>query len=329
VFCMVGATALRKYTQQAEGLDQFGRVGEFKFTDQHGHEMKSSGLRGKVWVSSFIFTRCAGTCLAITDSLTNLNQLVADQPDIRLVSFSMDPLYDTPAVLTEFAKVRNAESARWQFLTTTDKKAMHSLSREQFKLGVKEDNPDPNEPILHSEKLVLVDRLGRIRGYYSGTDPEGVKMLAEDARRLNNAFGVHKLPAVNASLNALAFVLLCIGMIFIKLNRQEAHRNTMVAAGIASGLFLACYLIYHAEAGSVSFTGEGTVKTVYFAILISHVILAMVIAILVPITFWHALAGKWEQHKRFAKVTLPLWMYVSITGVIVYVMLYHLYAPGA
>ena len=328
VFCLIGGAALRKYTQHAERLDVLGRVDKFQFTDQRGERLRSADLRGKVWIASFIFTRCAGTCIAITDSLSNLNRELRDQNDIRFFSFSMDPVYDTPEVLAQYAKAHNAEAERWQFLTGP-KDAMHGVSVNQFKLGVDEAGTDPKEPIIHSEKLVLVDRLGRIRGYYPGTDAEAVKMLAEDARRLNNAFGVHYLPAVNATLNGIAFILLCLGMVFIKAGLQVAHRNTMVAAGIMSGLFLACYLIYHFEAGSMPFRGEGNAAIVYYAILISHVILAMVVAVIVPITFWYALAGNWEKHKRIAKVSLPLWMYVSITGVIVYFMLYHMFAPGA
>lgn len=137
------------------------------------------------------------------------------------------------------------------------------------------------------------------------------------------------LPAVNASLNGLSTVLLVAGYIMMRQKRIDAHRNIMVAAGVTSLLFLACYVVYHAKVGSVAFQGQGTARIVYFTILISHVILAMVIAVLVPMTFWRAYKQDFERHRKIARITFPIWLYVSITGVVIYAMLYHLFAPGA
>ncbi|HYG74354.1 MAG TPA: DUF420 domain-containing protein [Planctomycetota bacterium] len=139
---------------------------------------------------------------------------------------------------------------------------------------------------------------------------------------------VKDLPALNASLNGLATVLLALGYIFIKRKNIEAHRNLMVAAGLTSAAFLVSYLIYHFNVVSMPFKGQGNIRYVYFAILISHILLAMVIAVLVPKTFWHAYRQDYEKHRKVARVTFPLWMYVSITGVVIYVMLYHLYAAS-
>ena len=133
------------------------------------------------------------------------------------------------------------------------------------------------------------------------------------------------LPAVNASLNALASVFLVIGYAFIRRGRQNAHRRCMLMALTTSALFLTSYVIYHANAGSVPFPGVGTIRIVYFAVLIPHVILAATVLPLALVTAARGLRGDYVRHVRIARWTLPLWLYVSITGVIVYLMLYQLY----
>ena len=133
---------------------------------------------------------------------------------------------------------------------------------------------------------------------------------------------VTDLPALNATLNASSAVLLCIGWFLIKRGRREAHRTVMLAACAASVLFLTSYLVYHAHVGSVRFTKQGTIRTVYLTILFTHTVLAVVIVPLVLITVSRGLSAKYDRHRRIARWTLPLWLYVSVTGVIVYVMLY-------
>lgn len=132
------------------------------------------------------------------------------------------------------------------------------------------------------------------------------------------------LPAVNATLNAISFVLLLIGYYFIRRRQWRIHRAFMIAALVTSGLFLTSYVIYHAQVGSVPFKGTGWMRTVYFAVLIPHVILAAGIVPPVLITVSRALSAKYDKHRRIARWTLPLWLYVSITGVIVYLMLYQM-----
>ena len=135
---------------------------------------------------------------------------------------------------------------------------------------------------------------------------------------------VSDLPALNATLNGVATVFLLAGYSFIRRRKIAAHRASMLAAVTASALFLTSYVVYHANAGSRPFTGTGPVRAVYFAILISHVLLAIAIVPLVLITVSRALASRFDRHRRIARVTWPLWMYVSVTGVIVYVMLYRM-----
>ncbi|MFZ4621101.1 MAG: DUF420 domain-containing protein [Bacteroidota bacterium] len=133
------------------------------------------------------------------------------------------------------------------------------------------------------------------------------------------------LSTLNALLNFISFLLLIIGYRHIKAGRREQHRKYMLAALTTSGLFLISYLVYHANVGSVAFKGEGWSRPVYFTLLISHVILAAVIVPMVAVTVVRALKGNFELHKKIAKKTFPLWAYVSVTGVLVYLMLYHLF----
>jgi uncharacterized membrane protein YozB (DUF420 family) len=135
---------------------------------------------------------------------------------------------------------------------------------------------------------------------------------------------VRDLPTLNAVLNAASAVLLLCGWLLIRRGRRDAHRRVMIAALACSALFLTSYLVYHAQVGSVRFQGQGAVRTAYFAILVSHTVLAVCIVPLVAITVTRALRGQFERHRRLARVTLPLWAYVSVTGVVVYWMLYRL-----
>jgi len=134
-------------------------------------------------------------------------------------------------------------------------------------------------------------------------------------------------PAVNATLNGSSAVLLLIGRWFIGRGRISIHRAFMIAALVTSSAFLVSYLYYHAHVGSVHFQGQGWSRPVYFSILISHTILAAVVVPMVIITLSRALRERFDRHRAIARWTFPVWVYVSVTGVIVYVMLYHLFAP--
>ena len=133
------------------------------------------------------------------------------------------------------------------------------------------------------------------------------------------------LPALNATLNAIAALLLACGYVLIRAGRRDQHRRVMIAAFVTSSLFLASYLVYHAQVGSVPFTRHGVVRPIYFAILISHVTLAALVLPLAIVTLSRALSSRFDRHRRIARWTLPIWLYVSVTGVLVYVLLYQ---PG-
>lgn len=135
---------------------------------------------------------------------------------------------------------------------------------------------------------------------------------------------VTDLPTLNATLNSIAAILLVAGYIAIRRRHIRTHKRCMLSAFVTSALFLVSYLVYHAQVGSRPFAGEGPLRLAYFAILISHVVLAAAILPLAVVTLARALRGRFDRHVALARWTLPLWLYVSVTGVVVYLMLYHL-----
>jgi uncharacterized membrane protein YozB (DUF420 family) len=145
-----------------------------------------------------------------------------------------------------------------------------------------------------------------------------------DAGHLSAVISASQLPDLNAALNSLSAVFLFAGYRFIRARNREAHRKCMLAAFACSVLFLTSYLIYHFQVGSVPFKGQGSIRTVYFIILITHTVLATAVVPLALVTLIRALRERFDAHRRIARWTFPIWLYVSITGVIVYWMLYWL-----
>jgi uncharacterized membrane protein YozB (DUF420 family) len=137
--------------------------------------------------------------------------------------------------------------------------------------------------------------------------------------------GVSDLPTLNATLNGIAAMLLVSGYVLIKRGRQRQHQWCMISALITSALFLVSYMIYHVNAGSRPFEGQGAIRFVYFTILITHVILAATIVPLALVTAARGLRAQFDRHVRIARWTFPIWLYVSVTGVVIYLMLYQLY----
>ena len=132
------------------------------------------------------------------------------------------------------------------------------------------------------------------------------------------------LPTINAILNATAFFLLLWGYSLIRRKQVDRHRKVMITAFITSCLFLVCYIVYHVQVGSVKFQHPGAIRTVYLTILGTHTVLAAAVPVLAIITLRRGLGKRYDKHRRIARWTLPIWMYVSVTGVVVYLMLYHL-----
>jgi protein SCO1 len=164
-------------------LPELGVVSDFTLVESSGKPIRLADLRGKVWIASFIFTHCAGSCPIMTHHLAKLQSELPTRDDLRIVSVSVDPERDTPEVLAKYAASNGADRTRWLFLTG-DKKLIYKLAHEAFRLAVDDTAGTQEEPILHSTKLVVVDRNGVVRGYYDGTDIETQKQLVHDVNRL-------------------------------------------------------------------------------------------------------------------------------------------------
>ena len=250
---------------------------------------------------------------------------------IQFVSISVDPKYDTPEVLDRYAKANGAQPGRWHFLTGP-RDYTYALINDRFHLPVSEATKEAmdrgDEMVLHSDRLVLVDRGNRVVNYYSSEDADKVKDLIERARRLDAAAWVRRLPAVNAALNGTCVVFLLMGWGFIRNFKPVPHIACMIAALTVSAAFLTCYLIYHFQVGSMPFRGVGWTRHVYYTVLLSHTVLAAAVVPMLAITITRAVRKRYPEHARFSRTTFPVWLYVSITGVLIYMMLYQLPAPG-
>lgn len=319
---LAGGGALLWWTGSAPAVHW--KLPAFRLVAQDGSSFGGESLAGHPWVAGFIFTRCHGICPAMTAEMARLRPALP--AGARLVSFTVDPAHDTPEVLAAYGRAAGA-GPEWVFLTGA-RDDLYRLAIDGFRLQAMEV-PEGERlaggdgPFLHSGKLVLVDGEGRVRGYYASEDPSAMRRLGQDARRLSG-FGVRDLPTVNAALNATSALLMLLGWLFIRAGRREAHKKAMLAAVTCSAAFLACYVAYHVEVGSVRFGGSGLLRAVYLLILVTHIILAATVVPLVLVSVRRGLSERYDAHRRIARVTLPVWAYVSVTGVVVYWMLYHL-----
>lgn len=182
---LIGMALWERAKDSSPPLPVLGQIGDFTLTNQAGKPLSATDMKGHIWIADFIFTRCPGMCVVVTGTLAAVNTELSDMPDVRLVSFSMDPEYDTPEVLAKYAEKQGATLPRWAFLTGK-KEDIHAITRDQFKQAVME-KPGADQPIIHSDRLVLMDQKGRIRGFYSGERIESVKELAAAARKLAGA----------------------------------------------------------------------------------------------------------------------------------------------
>jgi len=309
------------------GPEDLGRVGDFSLTESSGRTVTQAHLSRKVSVFAFIFTRCAGPCSQVSYNLSQLRRQLGPQRDVVLVSVTVDPEYDTPEVLQQYAARYQADPQGWLFLTG-ERDVIYRLIRQDFYLGVDaNEGPDrkPGYEVDHSSKLVLVDGRGHIRGYYSGTDPDDLPKLA---RQIQFLAWQNRLPAVNAVLNSTSALLLVLGYLAVRRKWIGLHKRCMLAALLVSALFLTSYLYYHfvVRGGEPTrFQGPDGVRGVYLTILLSHTLLAVVAAPLALVSAYLGLSNRLPRHVRLARWTLPIWLYVSVTGVVVYWMLYQAY----
>lgn len=181
----IGVSALlwgREQARRPSVLPVYGVVPDFALTERSGRTVRLEDLKGRIWIADFIFTSCAGPCPMLSQQMSGFQTSLSRAPEVRLVSFSVDPERDTPAVLSEYAERYRADRERWLFLTG-GRKAVYRLIREGFRLSV-EEAPEDEGQILHSLRFALVDRAGRVRGYYNGDDPESLRRLLPDIDRL-------------------------------------------------------------------------------------------------------------------------------------------------
>lgn len=175
----------------AEGeLPVLGSIPEFRLTAQTGQPFNSADLQGKVWIADFIFTRCAGICPLMSGRMRGLQEKLASEDNLRLISFSVDPEYDTPEVLAKYALRFNAAEGRWFFLTGP-KDEIFKLSQNHFMLGVgdvpEEERENAGQAVQHSSKFVLVDAAGQIRGFYDSEEQGAMDRLIRDSRTLTQS----------------------------------------------------------------------------------------------------------------------------------------------
>lgn len=338
-----------------------------------GEAVTPKTLNGKPYVATFIFTRCQTHCPDLVRRVYDLEQRLKDI-DVRFVTVSVDPDYDTVEHLAKYAEIFTDNPDRWMFLTG-EKEQILNLAR----FGSRQMRTEPLDPetfigpqAAHSLRLMHVGADGRLIGSYHFQKEEDMLALRRvlegkaetrdehkplpaseemvpvyfqqdvneapavkslDAVRVDPLAAlpewVRRLPPINATMNGMAAVFLIVGITAIKMNKPTVHRNAMVAAIIVSAVFLTGYAVYHIALGQYTdshgkpFDGTGIWRTIYYGILIPHVILAATVPYFVGVSVYRAYHKRWDDHKRIAKVAFPVWMFVSVTGVVIYFMLYH------
>jgi protein SCO1/2 len=332
-------------SQQAQEEDR--ALGSFSLTERDGRTVTDADLRGRACIVSFIFTRCTQGCPQVAATLADLQKKLAGS-DVLLVSFTVDPAHDHPEELQRYAELYGADPHRWLFLTGEEEEIyrLHDRCFYDTPHQKKGEERKPGREVLHSTKLVLIDREGKIRGRYDGLrQPEwpeeefqrDLRKLRREAIDLSHErwYLPRDFPFFNASLNALCVCLLLAGFLAIRNRLVKFHVACMLTALAVSALFLSSYLYFHlvVRGGEPTRFAEQApsapevVGYVYHGVLLSHTLLAILAAPLALVTAFLGLGGRLAWHVRLARWTLPVWLYVSFTGVVVYWMLYRLY-PG-
>lgn len=338
-------------------------VEDFSLTDRSGKTITRADLLGHPWVACFVFTACAGPCPRVTSQMKQLEEQLKDtdvrlvtftvDPE-RDTTEVLTRYADTFRADPERWLFLTGDKNEIYHL-------IHNSFKMPVQETLGEDRK-PGFEIIHSTNIMHVGADGVVKGKYNAASDEemvrlrrtllGQPVAPAGGEAGSNADGgegptetsptpgsetadsdsetapsrpawVAQLPAVNASLNGLATLLLIAGYVLIKSGKVNAHKTAMLSAFAASIVFLACYLVYHYYAGSKRFEGSGAIRAIYLSILVTHILLAAAVPILAIITIRRGLRAEWESHKRIARITFPIWLYVSVTGVIIYAMLYH------
>jgi len=334
-----GSAGAQAASPEPHASDRFGEVVDFRFTERSGREVSLEDLRGAPWIAVPFFRGCTGPCPGLTADLFAAFEESLAGTGVRVVSFTLDPEVDTPEALREYAAGYSIEGDEWLFLTGPDRALLQDFVRQGLGVPVAESSEagvEYGQSITHGTRLPVVDPQGRIAGWYEcarGGFGDVESFEASIGALVDRALALRPrpdtpLPLVNASLNGVAFVLLLLGLRAIRAGDRERHALLMRAAFLVSAAFLASYLYYHlvvqAEVGPTPFHGRGAARVAYLVLLASHVILAMVNLPMVLRTLWLAHKQDWDRHRWWARKTLPIWLYVSMTGVVVYLVLYPL-----
>ena len=323
---------------------------DFNMTDTSGKMLSKADLKGKVWIASFLFTRCTLGCPQVAETIKALQNATKDRSDFHLVTFTVDPDRDDADELNRYAAIYGADPSRWTFLRGNQQE-LDKLVHDGFQMAIQRDGSKPvGESITHPLKLVLIDRNGYIRSYFPGLPDarEAADVFPTEQQSLRAQIDILLrerpwtgwfIPSaeLNALLNGLAGIFLVSGFIAIRTGNRGLHGGLMMAALTTSALFLASYLTYHLllkHGVATSFASRAPsapagVHYAYLGILLTHTVLAIVIT---PMALYVASLGlrggsSLPRHKALARWTFPLWLYVAVTGVVVYWMLYRL--PGA
>lgn len=351
IVVLVGVAGWAAYGELSRGPEPLGQIADFELIDQFETPRNSSDFRGKVWIAGVTYSCCTMSCPHQRAVLQQLQEQLKGTR-ILLVTISAAPGFDAPDALRKLAQDLNADPKRWLFLTTKDPQGQELIRlfvQRSFHSDIVE-NPEaePGQRFSHPSRLYLIDRNGLIRGSYACVEElydnkgaasglfqinsDEVERLRADAERLyagplGRWLKLRWFPIINAGLNALSGLLLLTGWVVIRWHKRQAHVVCMLSAVGVSALFLISYLYYHYFHGATPFSGTGWSRPVYFALLISHTILAAGVVPLVILTLFRAWKAQYERHRRIARITLPIWLYVSVTGVLVYLFLYQWF-PG-
>jgi protein SCO1/2/putative membrane protein len=330
IICFGAASSGRQGASAGSQLLAGKEIAPFILVRENGSPVRSDDLRSGPWLAAFTFTRCPSSCPRISATLKSL-QADLNGSSAKIISISVDPEFDTPEVLSRYSERFGADPNRWWFLTGR-KDDIFALIQSSFLLSVAATTPEQQkegaEAIAHSDRIALVDKDLKLVRFFDSNSPEELKQLVAETRRRSLSPWITALPAINAFLNSLSFVLLLSGWFLVRSGRWRSHAFTMLTCLAVSGAFLTCYLTYHSFVGTVRFPGTGWVRSLYLSILLSHTILAVVMVPMILLTVLRAVKKDFERHKAIARITFPIWCYISVTGVVIYLMLYQMnHAP--
>jgi uncharacterized membrane protein YozB (DUF420 family)/cytochrome oxidase Cu insertion factor (SCO1/SenC/PrrC family) len=307
-------------------------VGDFRLQERSGKFVGTRDLRGKICVVQFFYFYCP-LCARNNPTMKALQDHYRGKADVRLVGISLKPA--SLEMLEEFAEGFEADPEQWLLLTGSQERVADIVTECFLCPSVLRKNADLGDEIIHKTDLVLIDANGMMVGYVDGKKQGAAEALIEQIdllrtrRRLEERIPVTgaDLPWFNAMLNSSCTVLLLLGWIAIRLRFETLHKILMLLALAVSMVFLASYLFYHFAvmgAEPTRFRGEGAVRYLYFAILLSHTLLAIAVAPMALYVAVQGLRNSLAAHVKIARWTLPIWLYVSVTGVVVYWMLYRM-----